>query len=85
MALWRGGLSERRIAPFGCVAVVKSASAVIRENAVAGFSTAAQRNGGKPPRHRGMSQALEATGTELVCQINTRLTRFSSVSRISSR
>jgi hypothetical protein len=26
--LWRGGLSERRIAPFGCEAVVKPSSAI---------------------------------------------------------
>ncbi|MNN81022.1 hypothetical protein D3C76_1623960 [compost metagenome] len=45
--LWRGGLP-----PFGCEADAKPASPVRQAYLVVDFSTASQRNGGKPPRHK---------------------------------
>ncbi|CAI8741136.1 hypothetical protein EMIT0P291_140014 [Pseudomonas sp. IT-P291] len=45
--MWRGGLSERRTAPFGCEAVVIVASVICLNK----HGTASRSNGGKPPRH----------------------------------
>ena|GEM_PF-6115653 len=52
--MWRGGLSERRIAPFGCAAVVKPFTAIFLADDVASLGAASQPNGGKPPRHNGL-------------------------------
>ena len=49
--VWRGGLSERRIAPLGREAAPKPAIAVYQVHRMQCFTTATQPNGGKPPRH----------------------------------
>ncbi len=54
--LWRGGLSERRIEPFGCEAVVKTARVFYLPQRDHQVRAASRPNGGKPPRHRCRSE-----------------------------
>ncbi len=43
---------QSKVAPSGFEATLKSATACLQKHYVCRFTTAAQPNGGKPPRHR---------------------------------
>ncbi|KAA0986998.1 hypothetical protein FQ192_22870 [Pseudomonas sp. ANT_J12] len=55
--MWRGSLL-----PLGCAAAPTRSTRYVRQNAVAGFTTAAQPSGSKLPRHKSSSQQFCVSG-----------------------